>query len=81
MDVNDFLNKYENKFLDGDEKEALKRALDEMRQKIDAIQEKRYFQYGGEDGIPVNMPEEERDLQMELTDLQRKILKCLSGLD
>ena len=80
-EVKAFLTKYENKYLDGDEKEVLKIALDEIRQKIDALQKECYFQYVGKDGIPKNMPEEERELQMELTNLQRKIehlklLKC-----
>jgi len=80
-EVNAFLHKYKDKYLDGDEKEALKVALEDMRQKIDALQEEHYFQYAGKDGVAKNMPEEERDLQMELTNLQRKIehlklLKC-----
>jgi hypothetical protein len=44
-----------------------------MRQKIDALQEERYFQYAGKNGVAKNMPEDEKDLQMELTLLQRKI--------
>ncbi len=80
-EVKDFLTKYENKYLDGDEKEVLKIALEELRQKIDALQEERYFQYADKDGMPKNMPEDEKELQMELTNLQRKIehlklLKC-----
>ncbi len=77
-EVHAFVAKYESKYLDGDEKEVLKIALEEIRQKIDALQEKCYFQYAGEDGVPVNMPEEEKDLQMELTDLQRKILHLIN---
>ena len=76
-EVHDFINKYESKYLDGDDKETLKIALENIRQKIDALHKERYFQYAGEDGVPVNMPEEEKDLQMELTDLQRKILHLI----
>ncbi len=80
-EVHAFVAKYESKYLYGDEKEVLKIVLEELRQKIDALQEERYFQYVGKDGIPKNMPEEERELQMELANLQRKIehiklLKC-----
>ncbi len=80
-EVHAFVDKYESKYLDGDAQETLKIALENIRQKIDALQEEHYFQNAGEDGVPVNMPEEERDLQIELTNLQRKIehlklLKC-----
>ena len=80
-EIHAFVDRYESKYLDGDEKETLKIVLDNIRQKIDAMQEEHYFQYAGKDGVAKNMPEEERDLQMELTNLQRKIerlklLKC-----
>ena len=79
-EVHAFVDKYESKYLDGDEKETAKNALEKIRKKIFDLQGEHYLQYTNEDGKLVNMPEEEKDLQMELTDLQRKILRLISEM-
>ena len=68
-----FIEKYENKFLDGDEWEVLKKELTKINQRLFELQMERFTQYINEWGKLDDVPEDEEKLQREMTDLGIRI--------
>ena len=68
-EVRKFIEKYENKFLDGDEKEVLKKELQPIHDRLFELQMERFTQHINEWGKLDEMPEDEEKLQKEMTDL------------
>ncbi len=72
-EVRKFIEKYENKFLDDDEKEALKKELKPIHDRLFELQMERFTQHINEWGKVKDMPEDEEKLQKEMTDLLVRI--------
>ena len=77
-EVKNFLEKYENRFLDREEWEILRQELTKINQRLFELQMKRFSQYINDKGKVENLPEAEVALQKEMTDLQMR-LKLLIG--
>ena len=62
-EVKSFLEKFEDKFVDGDEKEVLKIELDKVKQRLFDLQMERFAKYINGRGKVENMPVDEENLQ------------------
>ena len=78
-EVKSFLEKFEDKFVDGDEKEVLKIELEKVKQRLFDLQMERFAKYINDRGKVENMPDEEKKLQKEMTDLTVRINKFIHG--
>ena len=76
-EVKNFLEKYENKFVDGDEKEVLKIEIEKIKERLFDLQMERFAKYINDRGKIENMPDEEKKLQKEMTDLTVRINKFI----
>ena len=74
-EVKNFLEKYEDKFVDGDEKEVLKIELEKIKERLFDLQMERFAKYINDRGKVENMPDEEEKLQKEMTDITVRINK------
>ena len=77
-EVRQFIEKYENRFVDGDEWEVLKKELTKINQRLFELQLERFSQYINDKGKVENLHEDEVALQKDMTDLQIR-LKMLIG--
>ena len=75
--VKSLLEKCENQFLDGDEKEVLKIEFKSIKQRLFDLQMERFSHYINDKGKVVNLPKEEEDFQREMTELSVRINKFL----
>ena len=76
-EVKNFLEKYEDKFLDRDEKEVLKEKLKPINEKLFELQMERFGQYINDKGKVENLPVEEEKIQREMTDLIMRLNKFI----
>jgi cell fate (sporulation/competence/biofilm development) regulator YlbF (YheA/YmcA/DUF963 family) len=76
-EVRQLIEKYEDKFLDGDEKEVLKKELKPIKQRLFDLQMERFSQYINDRGKVENMPEDEVRLQKAITDLTTRISRLI----
>ena len=72
-EVKSFLEKFEDKFVDGDEKEVLKIELDKVKQRLFDLQMERFAKYINGRGKVENMPVDEENLQRDMTRIQMRI--------
>ena len=73
IDVKNLLEKLENKFIDGNEKEVLKIELKDIKQRLFDFQIERFANYINDRGKVENLPKEEEKIQREMTDLTERI--------
>lgn len=76
-EVKSFLEKFEDKFVDGDEKEVLMIELKKIKERLFDLQMGRFAKYINDRGKVENMPVEEEKIQREMTDLITRINKFL----
>ena len=76
-EVKSFLEQCENKFVDGDEKEVLKIELEKIKERLFDLQMERFAKYINDRGKVENMPDDEKKLQKEITDLTVRINKFI----
>ncbi len=76
-EVKNLLEKYENQYLDGEEREVLTKEFNDIKQKLFDLQMKRFTQYINDRGKVENLPKEEERLQKGMTDLTMRINKLL----
>ena len=77
-EVRKFIDKYEDRYLEGEEKQALHEALNHINERLSDLQSERFRQYINEWGKVENMPKEEEMIQREMTDLYIRINKILT---
>ena len=68
-EVKNLLEKMENEYFDGDEKEVLKVELKDIKQRLFEFQMERFSKYINDRGMVENMPVEEEKIQREMTDI------------
>ncbi len=78
-EVKNFLEKYENKFIDGDEIEVLKIELEKIKERLFGLQMERFAKYINDRGKIENMPVDEENLQRDMTRIQMRINTLLRG--
>ena len=78
-EVKSLLEKCENQFFDGDEKEVLKKELKPIKQKLFDLQMERFSKYINDRGKVENLPIEEEELQREMTELTIRINKFIQA--
>ena len=79
-EVKNLLEKCENQYLDGREKEVLTNELKEIKQKLFNLQMERFTKYINDRGKVENLSKEEEELQREMTELTTRINKILNHL-
>jgi hypothetical protein len=78
-EVKIFIEKSENSFLDGDEKEHLQSELKKINHRLFDLQMERFSKYINERGKIENLPREEEMLQWEMTELTMRINKLVNS--
>ena len=78
-EIRALLIKYENKYLDGEDKDFLIISLKQVRDRLFDLQMERFGQYINEKGLVENLPAEEEKLQKEMKALQDKIDRFIMG--
>jgi len=78
-EVRQLIEKCENQFLDGEEKEVFKVELKKINDRLFALQMERFTQYIDDKGKVENLPDDEKKLQKEMTDLTVRINKFLQA--
>ncbi len=78
-EVKSFLEKFEDKFVDGDEKEVLKIELEKIKERLFDLQMERFAKYINDRGKVENMPVDEENLQRDMTRIQMRINTLLRG--
>ncbi len=76
-EIKNFLEKFEDKFVDGDEKEVLKIELEKIKERLFDLQMERFAKYINDRGKVENMPDDEKKLQKEMTELTVRINKFI----
>ena len=72
-EVKTLIEKCENQFLDGEEREVLTRELKEIKKKLFDLQMERFSAHINDRGKVENLPIDEEELQREMTELQLRI--------
>ena len=78
-EIRALLNKYENKYLDGEDKDFLIISMKQVRDRLFDLQMERFGQYVNEKGQVENLPADEEELQKEMIALQDKIDRFIMG--
>ncbi len=78
-EVKSLLEKCENQFLDGEEREFLKKELTTIKQKLFDFQMERFTPYINDRGKVENLPKEEEIIQRQMTDLLQRINALISS--
>ena len=78
-EVQELIEKYENKYVDGEEKLYLKSELKKINQSLFDLQMERFTQYINDRGKVENLPKDEEILQREMTDLGIRINEIIEG--
>ena len=76
-EVKNFLEKFEDKFIEEEEKELLKTELKKINERLFDLQMERFAKYINDRGKVENMPDEEKKLQKEMTDITVRINKFI----
>ena len=77
-EVRKLIDKYDSKYLEGDEKELLIHALTEIRDQLFELQMQRFSAYINERGKVENLPEHEIKIMKEMNELQERINKSIA---
>ena len=77
-EVRTLIDKYDSKYLDGDDKELLICSLTEIRDKLFDLQMQRFSAYINERGKVENLPEYEEKILREMNKLQERINKIIA---
>jgi hypothetical protein len=76
-EVKNLLEKCENQFFDGEEKEVFKVELKKINDRLFDLQMERLTQYINDKVKVENLPDDEKKLQKEMTDLTVRINKFI----
>ena len=71
------IEKYDDKYMDGEDKELFIRSLTEIRDKLFDLQMQRFSAYINEHGKVENLPEHEIKIMKEMNELQERINKII----